>query len=63
MRVRGNSFLILTFIPVLALCVSTHADSVFGDPGPLNTNAETDVELDSVPSIASDGAFKIQAGK
>ncbi|NUM55263.1 MAG: hypothetical protein HUU46_16580 [Candidatus Hydrogenedentes bacterium] len=32
------------------------ADSSFGDPAPVNTNADSDVELDGNPSVASDGA-------
>lgn len=43
---------LLTILP----CAPAFGDSSFGDPAPVNNNADSDVELDGNPSVASDGA-------
>ncbi|MBM3290235.1 MAG: exo-alpha-sialidase, partial [Candidatus Hydrogenedentes bacterium] len=41
--------------------LAAQADSSFGDPEPVNTNADTDVELDGDPSVAADRSGNIVA--
>jgi len=53
--------MLLTISFGAVFCLQLLAASIFGDVEPLNTNADSDVELDAYPSVASDGAGNLVA--
>ncbi len=50
-----RAFSAVLFLAFLA-GTTAHADAAFGDPEPVNNNADSDIEMDSNPSVASDGS-------
>ena len=57
MRVRlGGILFAVTLSAIFFIGIAAYADSSFGDPEPVNNNANSDIELDGNPSVASDGS-------
>lgn len=59
---RLSGIVFATALSVILIAgVTAHADASFGDPEPVNNNANADVELDGNPSFAADGSGNLIA--